>query len=220
MQKPVITEQSATRRPCGRLLRPRPPRGQVKNRTSAGTLGKSTSEPSAASTRKRRFQSIWGPNRFSYRTTRRSQRIRQNRSFSRPRASQKASSVTFSARIGARERTQLQACNKPWVIEAECRATSIMSQETTSGVRIRLRRGKQPASWAAIRNSRAGRMAWKALNPEVSTRPAARTSVEPIENIRASMQLADGWRSSMTTFGNPSIGQRRLLLLGNRAGLA
>jgi hypothetical protein len=151
------------------------------------------SEPSPARTRKRPFQSICEPNRRSYRMTKRSQRMRQNRNFSCPRAPQNASSVTVAFRRGERQRTQPQARINPWVMDSECRATHIMSQATTSGVRIRLRCGEHPACRAAVLNSRAGRIARKSPRPDERKRTVAQSRVEPIEDIRASMHRSDGW---------------------------
>lgn len=195
----MTTEQRATKRPCGHLLCPLPPLGRVKNLTRAGTLGRSTSEPSTANTRKRPFHSICEPNRRSYRIPKRSQRILQNRSLRWLRASQNASSVTVLVFLGERDRTQPQARITPWVMDSECNATNIISQATTSGVNVRLRRGEHPACLAAAINSRAGIISWKQPKPRDFKRTVALSGCVPIIDIQASMHRFDRWRSSMTT---------------------
>lgn len=183
-QKPVNTEQRPTSRPWGRRLAPLPFLGRPKNFTSAGTLGRATSVPSPAKTRCLPFQSMCEGKFASYRCCRRSQSVRQKRSGSRPRARQKASSVTqVSLRVGQIARTSPQAWVSPWVIDLVVRATYIMSHTTTSGIRGRLRCGSQPASRAASANSSGGKSPRKGARPKCCRMCEARGRHEPIENI-------------------------------------
>lgn len=222
-QKPVKTEQRATSRPWGCRLRPLWFLGQVKNRTRAGQVGRSTSEPSIARTRRKPFHNIWGANCCSYRLVRRLHNVRQNVRGRSDRAWQKASSVT-QPRLdpGQRWQTQPQARRSPWVMDSVCRATSIMSQATTSGVSRGWRWGAQPVCWATAENSRADMTVRNRAIPVDSRRLAARLRTEPIADmIRPPCVGPMDGGHPMTTRSNPSIGTWRLSLLVKRScGLA
>ncbi len=180
-QNPVNTEHSATSLACGWRPSPLPLRGFPKNRTTAGVLGRSTSAPSMASSRKVSFQSMAGANVASNRRTKCPQRVRQNPMVSCFLAWQKASSLTQPwCSHGHTARTNPHAWASPWVIEVVCKPTYIINQATTSGMSGRWRLGAQSASRAAVTKTSGDRIPRKGANPNCWRMTEAHRRCEPI----------------------------------------
>lgn len=203
-QYPVNTEHRATKRPWGALLSPFFVRGRVKNLTSAGTLGTSTSEPSTASKR-RPFQRMAELKRSSYRaaSTRHNPRQKRKESFSRAR--QNASSVTrLGVSLKPASRNQPHPSDKPCVMDVVWTATAHISQKTFSGVSNRTRMGEQSVAAATAAKSSGRRMARKTGRPNAVKIRATCPPGEPIVDMRVSPECRMGTRGCYPAFIYPS----------------